>query len=190
GVDFLNYFVRKAFYDQKTFTLTTPNEYLRRYPTQQVATPGASSWGDEGYWRVWLNETNEWIYPHLNIAQERMTELARTFSGLNPNPNLTLNPSEKAEIKIMSKSKNPSALEERALKQAARELLLAQASDWPFILRTGTSPDYARKRVKDHLLRFIALHEQLTTTKIDETWLSQIEAKDNIFPDVNYRYWA
>ncbi len=34
-------------------------------------------------------------------------------------------------------------------------------------MRTGTSPDYARKRVKDHLLRFIALHEQLTTTRID-----------------------
>ena len=46
-------------------------------------------------------------------------------------------------------------LQERALKQAGRELLLAQSSDWPFILRTGTSPDYARKRVKDHLLRFM-----------------------------------
>jgi predicted glycosyl hydrolase (DUF1957 family) len=53
----------------------------------------------------------------------------------------------------------------RALRQAARELLLAQASDWPFILRAGTSPDYARRRVKDHLLRFIALHEQLTLTQ-------------------------
>ena len=59
-------------------------------------------------------------------------------------------------------------LQLRALKQAGRELLLAQSSDWPFILRTGTSPDYARKRVKDHLLRFIALHEQLTTGRVDE----------------------
>jgi 1,4-alpha-glucan branching enzyme len=81
-------------------------------------------------------------------------------------------------------------LEERALKQAARELLLAQSSDWPFILRTGTSPDYARKRVKDHLLRFLKLHEQLTTGKIDEIWLTQIESMDNIFPEVNWRYWA
>ena len=84
----------------------------------------------------------------------------------------------------------PTALEERALKQAARELLLAQASDWPFILRTGTSPDYARKRVKDHLFRFIGLYDQLMTNAIDERWLTEIEGRDNLFPDVNYRYWA
>ncbi|MEO6036374.1 MAG: 1,4-alpha-glucan branching protein domain-containing protein [Verrucomicrobiota bacterium] len=165
GVEFLDYFMRKACYDQKTIALTTPNEYLRKSPTQQVATPSASSWGEEGYWRVWLNDTNEWIYPHLHAAQSRMISLARKFSS-------------------------PTPLEERALRQAARELLLAQSSDWPFILRTGTSPDYARKRLKDHLLRFISLHEQLTATKIDEAWLAQIEAMDNIFPEVNFRYWA
>jgi 1,4-alpha-glucan branching enzyme len=165
GPEFLNLFIRKACYDQKVFSLITPNEYLRRAPTQQVAQPSASSWGEEGYWRVWLNETNEWILPHLDIAQERMAALARRF------PKAT-------------------GLTERALQQAARELLLAQSSDWPFILRTGTSPDYARKRVKDHLLRFIALHEQLTTTRIDEAWLGKIEWLDNIFPEVDYRYWA
>jgi 1,4-alpha-glucan branching enzyme len=165
GPEFLNYLVRKAFYDQNTFVLTTPHEYLQRNPTQQVATPGASSWGEEGYWKVWLNESNEWIYPHLRVAQERMTELADRF---------------------------PSAegLELRALRQAGRELLLAQSSDWPFILRTNTSPDYARRRVKDHLLRFIALHEQLTTTSIDEAWLGRVEWMDNLFPDLDYRYWS
>ena len=165
GPEWLDYFVRKTIYDQQVIALTTPQDYLRRHATQQVATPSASSWGEEGYWKVWLNETNEWIYPHLQVAQERMTELARLF------PKAT-------------------GLKERALQQAGRELLLAQSSDWPFILRTGTSPDYARKRVKDHLLRFISLHEQLTTTKVDEPWLTQIEAMDNIFPEVNYRYWA
>jgi len=165
GPEFLNYFVRKAYFDQHVFMLTTPYEYLQRHPTQQVATPAASSWGEEGYWKVWLNETNEWIYPHLRVAQDRMTELANRFP--------------KAD-----------GLELRALKQAGRELMLAQASDWPFILRTNTSPTYARKRVKDHLLRFIALHEQLTTTKIDESWLSRIEWMDNLFPDLDYRYWS
>jgi 1,4-alpha-glucan branching enzyme len=160
-----SFFMRKAFYDQKVFTLVTPHEYLGRQPTQQIARPSASSWGSEGYWNVWLNETNEWIYPHLNIAQTRMTELARKFPTAGG-------------VKL------------RALEQAGRELLLAQASDWPFILRTGTSPDYARKRVQDHLLRFITLHEQLTTGKIDEPWLARAEATDNIFPDIDYRYWA
>jgi len=165
GPEFLDYFVRKAVFDQQVLTLITPLDYLRRHPTQQVCQPSASSWGEEGYWKVWLNETNEWIYPHLRVAQERMSELANRFI-------------------------TPSELVSRALKQAARELLLAQASDWPFILRTGTSPNYARKRVQDHLLRFIALHEQLTTTRVAEKWLSQIEAMDNLFPDVDYRYWA
>jgi 1,4-alpha-glucan branching enzyme len=165
GPEFLDYFVRKAVYDQKVFRLVTPHEYLGLHPTQQVAEPSASSWGSEGYWNVWLNETNEWIYPHLHIAQERMTTLARKY------PNAT-------GVKL------------RALKQAGRELLLAQSSDWPFILRTGTSPDYARKRVKEHLLRFIALHEQLTLTRVDELWLNRIEAMDNIFPDIDYKYWA
>jgi 1,4-alpha-glucan branching enzyme len=165
GPEFLNLFIRKAYYDQKTFTLTTPNEYLRMYPTQQVATPSASSWGEEGYWRVWLNEANQWIYPHLQIAQERMTELAQKFS-------------------------TPTELEERALKQAGRELLLAQSSDWPFILRTGTSPDYARKRVEEHLIRFNHLYKQLTSHEINSNWLNKAEWMDNIFPHVNWRYWA
>src|SRR6266542_417602 len=165
GPEFLDYLVRKTWFDQQVLILTTPLDYLRRQPTQQVCQPSASSWGEEGYWKVWLNDKNEWIYPHLRVAQERMSALA-------------------------DRSTKPSALVLRALKQAARELLLAQASDWPFILRTGTSPEYARKRVKDHLLRFIALHEQLTATRVDEKWLSQIEAMDNLFPDVDYRYWA
>jgi len=165
GPEFLDLFFRKAYYDQKVFTLVTPEDYLRRHPTQQVATPSPSSWGEEGYWRVWLNDTNEWIQPHLQVAQERMTALAR-------------------------KSPRATGLKERALNQAAREVLLAQASDWPFILRTGTSPDYARRRVKDHLLRFHALEHQLTSGPIDEPELQSMEWLDNIFPEVNYRYWA
>src|SRR5580698_10168169 len=167
GPEFLDFLARKLFNEQKSLELITPGEYLHRHPTNQIAAPGASSWGEEGYWRVWLNETNEWIYPHLQIAQERMTALAAKYA----------------------KRKTTTDLQKRALKQAGRELLLAQASDWPFILRAGTSPDYARRRVKDHLLRFIALHEQLTLTKIDEPWLIEIEARDNLFPDVDWNYW-
>lgn len=165
GPEFLNFFIRKACYDQKTFTLITPGEYLFHYPTLQVATPAASSWGEEGYWRVWLNETNEWIYPHLRVAQGRMAELARRFT-------------------------KPTAVQTRALQQAGRELLLAQSSDWPFILRTGTSPDYASKRVKDHLLRFQNLYRQLIARKINTAELKQIEQMDNIFPKLDYRLWA
>lgn len=145
--------------------LVRVEEYLAENPTQQVATPGGSSWGEEGFWKLWLNEKNAWIFPHLDVAQERMTALARGF---------------------------PSAvgLQRRALQQAGRELLLAQASDWPFILRMGTSPEYARRRVKEHLLNFLALHEQLTAGRVEEAQLAELEARDNLFPDLDYRYWA
>ena len=164
GPEFLDFLARKLCHEQDEIAFITPGEYLQRHPTNQIATPGASSWGEEGYWRVWLNESNEWIYPHLQIAQERMTELAHRFPQAD-------------------------GLTARALRQAARELLLAQASDWPFSLRAGTSPEYARRRVKDHLLRFLALHEQLTATGVDEKWLREIEARDNLFPDVDWTCW-
>lgn len=164
GPEFLNYFVRKAYYDQNVFTLSTPEDYLASHPSIQLASPAASSWGEGGYWGVWLNEETQWIYPHLDIAQQRMSELALAFP-------------------------QPDPLHERALNQAARELLLAQSSDWPFILRTGTSPEYARKRVSDHLLRFTSLYEQLKNRAVDEGSLSAIENSDNIFPEISYRYW-
>jgi len=84
----------------------------------------------------------------------------------------------------------PGPWQARALKQAARELLLAQASDWPFILHTGTSPAYAAARVKEHLRCFHALHDQIVRREIDQAWLSALEWTDNIFPNVNYRYWG
>lgn len=164
GPEFLDLFIRKAFFDQETVRFTTPDAFLRQFPTHQVAQPSPSSWGEEGFWKVWLNEKNEWIYPHLRVAQERMTALARRYM-------------------------DPDALQQRALQQAGRELLLAQSSDWPFILRTGTSPAYASQRVQDHLLRFHALHEQLTLTRVDEPWLARVEGQDKLFPDVDYRHW-
>lgn len=165
GPEFLDLLVRKTVCDQSTVRLVTPFEYLRENPTQQVATPAESTWGEEGYYRVWLNETNEWIVPHLDVAMQRMHELARQWPS-------------------------PTPQQRRALNQAARELMLAQASDWPFILRTGTSPGYARERVTHHLLRFIELHEQLTTTQVDEARLAEIESLDPVFPWVDYAHWA
>jgi 1,4-alpha-glucan branching enzyme len=165
GPEFLDFLVRKVTLDQQIIRLTTPSEYLERYPTQQIVQPSPSTWGEEGYLRMWLDEANQWIYLHLQVAQERMTELARRYP-------------------------NADGLVARCLRQAARELLLAQASDWPFILRTGTNPEYASRRVKDHLLRFLKLHEQLTSGPIDELWLARVEGVDNLFPNVQYSYWA
>lgn len=165
GPEFLNYFMRKVAYDQQTFTLTTPSEYLHLVPTQQIVQPSASSWGSKGYWEVWLDNSNSWIYPHLHVAADRMTEMARQYA-------------------------NGNGLVQRALQQAARELLLAQSSDWAFIMKTGTSVNYACRRTKDHILRFTRLYEQIKNGRVEEAWLADIEWRDNIFPDINYHYYA
>jgi 1,4-alpha-glucan branching enzyme len=166
GMEFLDLFVRKAAYDQKEFSLATPTEFLERQPTHQIATPADSSWGEEGGWRVWLNEKNQWVWPRLRAAQEKMTALAEKFS----------------------RKKNGAPVD-RALSQAGRELLLAQASDWPFILHSGTHADYARSRVEAHLENFHALHAQLLAGKIAEETLARMESRGNIFPGLDWRCW-
>ena len=165
GPLFLELFIRKAAFDQQEFELTTPTRYLAVHPTLQTIAPAASSWGDKGYLGVWLDETNAWIYPHLHAAARRMTDLARAHAS------------------------NPNALADRVLKQLARELLLAQSSDWAFLMKTGTAKQYATKKTTDHLLRFNRLYEEFTTDAIDENFLADCEWRDNLFPEVNWRYY-
>lgn len=76
-----------------------------------------------------------------------------------------------------------------ALNQCARELLLAQSSDWNFIITNGTMVDYAKRRIKDHVGRFTKLYDELKSGKIDEEFLKDISEKDAIFPDIDYRIY-
>jgi len=166
GPEFLDLFVRKAYYDQNVFRFCTPGQYLDANPQQQVSAPAASSWGEAGYLRMWLDEPNQWIYPHLRAAQEKMTELANRFNASSATP-----------------------LENRALQQVGRELLLAQSSDWPFIIRTGTSPGYARARIEKHLAAFHEISSQLMGGRIDAARLEALEGADNLFPHLRWEYW-
>jgi len=162
GPLWLDFLIRKIAFDQDEIRLVTPSEYLAENPRNQVITPSLSSWGWKGYSEMWLQGANDWIYPHLHAASERMTELAKA----NPQAN---------------------GLLKRALNQALRELLLAQSSDWAFIMGTGTHTNYAVRRSKDHLLRFTRLYEDIKSSSIDEGWLADIEYKDNLFPGIDYR---
>ena len=68
-------------------------------------------------------------------------------------------------------------------------MLLAQSSDWAFLIKTGTAKHYATKRATDHLLRFNRLYDEFAGGKVDEGFLSNCEWRDNLFPDVNWRYY-
>src|SRR4029453_18597615 len=109
-----------------------------------------------------LNETNGWTYRHLHVAAERMVEMARRHPTADP-------------------------LTARALNQAARELMLAQSSDWTFIMKTGTTVPYATKRINQHILQFNKIYDDLPANK---RVLPDGESRDNIFPNSDYRIFA
>jgi 1,4-alpha-glucan branching enzyme len=165
GPEWLDFLFRKLHFDQQIVKPITPAEYLERHDVNQVCTPCGSSWGYKGYHEVWLNGGNDWIYRHLHTAARRMEELTRAFP--------------QAE-----------GLTRRALTQAGRELLLAQSSDWAFIMKTGTMVEYAVKRTKEHLTRFTSLYEQLRSGRIDAGFLKDLEDKDNLFPALDYRNFS
>ena len=80
-------------------------------------------------------------------------------------------------------------LRKKALDQCARELLLAQSSDWLFIITNGTMVDYAKKRIKEHIGRFTKLYYQIKDDKIDEDFIDTIYEQDYIFHDIDYRIY-
>lgn len=165
GPMFLDYLFRKMHFDQDVVKPITPPQFLEMHPHCDVVQPPMSTWGAKGFAEVWLNPSNDWIYPHLEMASERMVELAQRFES-------------------------PDDLERRALNQAARELLLAQASDWAFIMKTGTTVEYAKKRTRDHVARFTYLYRALKAeVSLDEPIVRDFEARDNIFPEVDYRVY-
>lgn len=179
GPQFLEAFIRQAAhghqdlrltsrekFGHQDFQLTTPTEFLAGHATQQTVSPAASSWGENGHLGVWLDENNSWIYPHLHAAAERMTRVARAHSRAGSGP------------------------ADRVLKQMARELLLAQSSDWAFLIKTGTAKHYATKRVTEHLLRFNRLHDEFIEGNVDEGFLANCEGRDNIFPEIDWRRYV
>ncbi|MCL2823790.1 MAG: DUF1957 domain-containing protein, partial [Polyangiaceae bacterium] len=136
GPLFLEMLMRKLHADQGTIAPITPSAYLTEHPTNQVSTPSMSSWGAAGFGEYWCNQTNAWVYRHLHKMAVRMVELAGRFP-------------------------RAVGLDRRVLNQAARELMLAQASDWAFIMRSGTTVEYATKRTNDHIVRFNRLYDSL-----------------------------
>ena len=68
--------------------------------------------------------------------------------------------------------------------------MLMQSSDWAFIMRTGTTVSYATRRVNEHILRFNRLYDELLAGRVTERWVAEIEARDNVFPDLDYRIYA
>ncbi len=137
-----------------------PGDYTDYYPVNQIAQPAPSSWGYKGYHEVWLNDTNAWMYRHVHHWQDRVLEACRN------------------EVSARG-------LRRRALDQAVRELLLAQSSDWPFIVKTGSLPEYGKGRFVRHIGRVARLLREVSEGAVDPVFLNELEDKDSIFKDLD-----
>lgn len=164
GPAWLEQVLRLASDNSSAVQTVSCSDYLKLQTSHQVGTPSASTWGDQGYSSFWINEENDWIYPYLHQAEDLLEKLAAGLHGLTVD-----------------------TLQERALNQAVRSILLAQASDWPFIMKSGTTRDYARKRITDHLARFNYLYDSIRKNNINERYLLALETMDNIFPEIDFR---
>ena len=144
--------------------LTNLKEFLTQKPNLQICDPSPSSWGQGGYHNYWINDANAWIVPEI-------TKAGSTF------------------VDLCSKKFN-NGLTTRLFKQAARELLLSESSDWSFILRAGTTTELAKERIDRHLFRFWKLVEMIKNNSIiNLRFLEDIEEEDKVFPDIDITDW-
>ncbi|MFH1702616.1 MAG: 1,4-alpha-glucan branching protein domain-containing protein [Nitrospirota bacterium] len=166
GIDWLDFILRETQKKNVNFKTITPSEYIKLFPSQyeclQTCQPSMSSWGHRGYNEVWLNSSNNYIYRHLHKMTNRMIYLADRFPEAN-------------------------GITRRALNQAARELLLSQHSDWAFMMNAGDATEYAKKRFTEHTARFNSLYKSIISKNIPKRWLVEIEDRDRIFADIDYR---
>jgi 1,4-alpha-glucan branching enzyme len=147
----------------------TPLEYINCQDESlfQTVKPEYSSSGFNGYAESWLDASNDSFYRHLFHAAERMAELAERF-------------------------RNETGIKERALNQAAREILLALSSNWQRLISTQNNislpkwKNYAKNELESHLKNFTTIYEALGSNYLSTRFLTDIEHRNNIFPDINY----
>jgi 1,4-alpha-glucan branching enzyme len=106
------------------------------------------------------------VYPDLHEASDRFIRLSRVHRGTQ-DPGLR-----------------------RCLNQMGRELLLAQSSDWAFMISMGTTDEYARRRVTDHLRSFNGLMDGITRDSIDIETLEKLESSHFCLPRLDFECFA
>ena len=172
GPQFLK-LVLKSIEEDPEVELTTCSQFLSEAkPTKVISIP-EGSWGEGGYHYIWFNQWTEWTWRHIYEDEKRMQKLASEF-GETKDDNL---------LKI--------------LKQAARELLLLQASDWQFLISTWSARDYAELRISEHHNNFNRLCDMAERYGRGQwvdpgewTFLGDCEAKDKLFKDIKLEWFA
>ncbi|MFP6663094.1 MAG: 1,4-alpha-glucan branching protein domain-containing protein [Deltaproteobacteria bacterium] len=162
GGDWFEAVLRKAAWEQNSFSTATLGDASAVLRVMQEGYPGDSSLSPAGYREAWLSGENDWIYPYLDAAAGRMVAAAERIE-------------------------RPRGLVLRALDQAGRELLLAQSADWPAAMADPVRAATATAKFRRHLQSFHQLLDGVEIDRVDETILARTEANDNIFPALDYR---
>lgn len=164
GVEFIKQTVKKLHNYQPEIERATASEYLDKNPPTQAISIPESSWGQGGHFWVWQNHHTEWMWPIIHGCEKRANAIALANEQV-PEDQLLL----------------------RALNQLARENLLLQSSDWPFLITTWQARDYAADRFREHVERFETIADMIEAGSINEAVLQEIESIDNCFPVIDYR---
>ena len=161
GVDFLANVYRRLSSDG--VRPVTAREHVamhgKRAPAIQLT---AGSWGKDGNFSYWLNDQTAWTWKRLWALEEAYWSVAR---------------------KALAGGEKSRAV----LAQATRSMLLAQASDWQFIISAGEAGDYATQRFDEHCGQAEDLVRALTHGRVDDATLQRAEtlgAQDSVFPNV------
>jgi 1,4-alpha-glucan branching enzyme len=145
------------------FEFATPKEALAEGGPAPEAYAHLSTWGKNGFLEVWCGSETAWTLRHQRELERRLA--ARVAEHRVPTPRSA-----------------------RILDQMTRELLLAQSSDWAFIVHMKTSAHYAEKRLRDHVDRFLRLEKMLDGDAPDAAdALDSIESEDAIFPGLSHK---
>ena len=153
--------------------LTTCGRFLdKTQPTEMISLP-EGSWGQGGYHYIWLNEWTEWTWRHIYDDEARLAALLGEFAG-------------KADQKLTD-----------ILTQAARELLLLEASDWQFLISTWSARDYAELRLVEHhqsFQRLAAMAEKYGRGELIDpgewNFLGECRQRDTLFPFLKLEWFT
>ena len=156
----------RALSESEVVDLTTTSEYVAEHEPQKALAVPESSWGAGGTHWTWDNPETHWVWEPIHESERRMEGL-------------------------VSRHPNAEGPARRALDQAARELLLLESSDWPFLMTTGQARHYAIERFRSHLARFQKLADMVESGAIADAAAFAAEAYelDKVFPHIDYRWF-
>jgi 1,4-alpha-glucan branching enzyme len=163
GVEFIGALYRSLAADHRVRPVTASAHVGRPFRQRRIRLV-EGSWGAHGDHTMWMNDGTRWTWERLWPLEERFWAVAPF--GL------------------------ATAWARPVLAAAARQLLLAQSSDWQFVISTGAAGDYAEQRLTRHCADAEALLQALAPDAGTErratavALAEQIDRRDQLFPDV------